>query len=84
MIDLTHMLVTNSEFMFIPIGKVIRHLFQSFDYFQNLCKFITSNILWIIKPAKDEKKKRCWEIVLNAICAVLFYMKMLLSIRSSN
>ena len=41
MIDSTHMLVNNSEFMFIQIGKVIQHIFQDikptdFDHFLKL------------------------------------------------
>ena len=40
MIDSIYILVTNSEFMFIPIGKVIQHIFQDikpadFDHLQN-------------------------------------------------
>ena len=62
MIDFTtHILVTNSEFMFIPIGKVVHHIFQDikpadFDHFLKIYKFIISNILWIIEPSNDKKK----------------------------
>ena len=72
-IDSTHILVTNSEYMFIPIGKFIQHIFQDmkpadFDHFLKLYKFIISNILWIIKPAKDEKK----EIMLGNLCGMQY------------
>ena len=79
MIDFTHILVTNSEFMVIPINKVIQHIFQDikpaeFDHFLKLYKFIISNILWIIKPVKDEKRKQCWEIYVECnICGTLLH-----------
>ena len=43
MIESTHILVKNSDFMFIPIGKVIQHIFQDtkssdFDHFLKLYK----------------------------------------------
>ena len=44
MSDFTNILVTNSESMFIPIGKVIQHIFQDvqpadFDHFLKLYEF---------------------------------------------
>ena len=81
--------MANPEFIFIRIGNVIQHIFQDikpadFDHFLKLCEYIIINILWIIEPAKDEKINSVRKFVWNAIYVVLFYMKRLLSIRSSN
>ena len=64
MIDFTHILLSNLEFMLILISKVIQHIFQDikpadFDNFLKLYKYVIRNILWIIGPAKTEKKKQC-------------------------
>ena len=83
-IDSTQILVTNSEFMLILIGKVIQHIFQDikpadFDHFLNLYKFIINNILSVIKPAKDEKKKQCWKICVEYImCGALLHKKIVI------
>ena len=84
MIDSTHIFVTNSELMFIPIGKVIQHVFQDrkpahFDDFLKLYEFMISNIFWIIEPAKDRKKKQCWEICVECnMCGALLHEKIVI------
>ena len=53
----------NSEFMFIPIGKIVQQLFQDqkpMEYF-NFLKFyenIIRNLNWVLQPRVNDKNKR--------------------------
>ena len=83
MINSTHTLVTNLQFMFIPIGKVVQHIFQNIkpagsDNFLRLYVFIISNILWVIVPLKDKKINSVGKSVWNVTCMVLFFIKIYL------
>ena len=55
-----NLLLQNSEFMFIPIGKIVQQLFQDhkpMEYY-NFMKFyenIIRNLNWVLQPRVNDK-----------------------------